>query len=362
MTDEHRKIKVLHVLNRMETGGIQSIVLDYYRTIDKDKFHFDFLVCRNSDCPFEDELVRNGARIIRTPKFYEPISYFCFVNNYLKENQYDIIHSHVGTLSFLPLLVAYRNNIKIRICHIHSITDVKEGIKALTKVILRPFSKMFANVYFSCGKKVAKWMYGDNPDVYIMENAIKVDRFRFDLNKREKIRKECNIPDEALLIGHIGWFIKLKNQQFLVKILERCIQSKENVYLMLIGGGKQVEKIKRMVKDKGLNDRVRFIGNIKDTSDYYSAFDLFCLPSLFEGMPVVTIEAQANGLPTIISDSITREAARNNNCLFLPLDKPEEWIESFHKLGRTDIINVEDIKEKCLNLENKYLELVKEYE
>ena len=205
-------------------------------------------------------------------------------------------------------------------------------------------------------------MYGDNPDVYIMENAIKVDRFRFDPNKRERIRKEYNIPDEALLIGHIGWFIKLKNQQFLVRILEKLIKTKENAYLMFIGGGKQVDKIKRMARDKGLSDRVRFIGNIKDTSDYYSAFDVFCLPSLFEGMPVVAIEAQANGLPTIISDSITREAERNNNCLFLPLDKPEEWIESFHKLGRTDIINVEDIKEKCLQLENKYLELVKEDE
>lgn len=357
-----KKTKILHVLNRMETGGIQSIVLDYYRTIDKNRFHFDFLVCRNSDCPFEDEIIKSGARIIRTPKFYEPIRYYCFVNNYLKENQYDIIHSHVGTLSLLPLLAAYKNKIKVRICHIHSITDIKEGMKALLKVVLRPFSKLYANVYFACGRKVAKWMYGNNQNVYIMENAIKVDRFRFDPNKRERIRKKYGIPDDALLIGHIGWFIKLKNQQFLVRLLEKCRKSEENVYLMFIGGGKQTDKIKAMVEDKGLAGRVRFIGNIKDTSDYYSAFDVFCLPSLFEGMPVVAIEAQANGLPTLISDSITREAARNDNCVFLPLDKPEEWIESFHKLGRTDIINVEDIKEKCLQLENKYLELVKEYE
>ena len=357
-----KKTKILHVLNRMETGGIQSIVLDYYRTIDKNRFHFDFLVCRNSDCPFEDELIGLGAKIIRTPKFYEPISYYRFVNNYLKENRYDIIHSHVGTLSLLPLLAAYKNKIKVRICHTHSITDIKEGIKALTKVVLRPFSKMYANVYFACGRKVAEWMYGNNKDVYIMENAIKVDRFRFDPLKRVKIRKQYNIPDDALLIGHIGWFIKLKNQQFLVRILEKCIQSKDNTYLMFIGGGKQIDKIKRMVRDKRLTDRVRFIGNIKDTSDYYSAFDVFCLPSLFEGMPVVTIEAQANGLPTLISDSVTKEAGRNGNCVFLPLDKPEEWIRSFHSLSRTDIINVEDIKDKCLNLEKKYLQLLKENE
>ena len=360
MTD--KKTKILHVLNRMETGGIQSIVLDYYRTIDKNRFHFDFLVCRNSDCPFEDELIKSGARIIRTPKFYEPLKYYRFVNQYLKENRYDIIHSHVGTLSLLPLLAAYKNKIKVRICHIHSITDIKEGMKALLKVVLRPFSKLYANVYFACGKKVAKWMYGNNPDVYIMENAIKVDRFQFDPLKRKRIRKQYNIPDDALLVGHIGWFIKLKNQKFLVNILDKCLKNGENVYLMFIGGGRMIDKIRKMVEDKGLGERVIFIGNIKDASNYYSAFDVFCLPSLFEGMPVVAIEAQANGLPTLISDSVTKEAGKNDNCVFLPLDKSEEWIRSFHSLSRTDIINVEDIKDKCLNLENKYLQLLKENE
>lgn len=362
MKKDDKKIRIVHVLNRMETGGIQSVVLDYYRVIDKERFHFDFLVCRNSDCPFEEELNEMGAAIIRTPKFYEPLRYYRFVYKYLKENHYDIIHSHVGTLSLLPLMAAYFAGIKVRICHTHSITDAKEGVKALMKVILRPFSKMFANVYFACGKKVAKWMYGNNENVFIMENAIKVERFGFDQDKREKIRKQYEIPEDALLIGHIGWFIKLKNQKFLVELLDKCKEANDNVYLMLIGGGKMVGKIQDMVRERGLEDRVRFVGLINDTSDYYSAFDVFCLPSLFEGMPVVTIEAQANGLPVIISDTITREARRNDNCIFLPLSEPESWIKAFHSLQRTDIINVEDIKDKCLLLERKYLELIREFE
>ena len=361
MADKDKTIKALHVLNRMETGGIQSVVLDYYRNIDRNRFHFDFLVSQNSACPFEEELLEKGASIVRTPPFYKPLSYYRFVSSYLKENKYDIIHSHVGTLSLMPLMAAYNNKIKVRICHIHSITDPKEGLKAVMKVILRPLSKIYANVYFACGKRVAKWMYGNNKDVFIMENAINVDKYKFNQEKRTRIRKEYDIPDNALLVGHIGWFLRLKNQKFLVDLIDRCKKNNDKVYLMLIGGGKQLNKIKEMVEMHGLKDRVRFIGLVNDASDYYSAFDVFCLPSLFEGMPVVTIEAQANGLPTIISDTITTEAKRNDNCIYLPLNEPEKWIESFHSLKRTDIINVDGIENKCQKLEKKYIELIEKY-
>ena len=322
-------IRVAHVIGKWIGGGVESVVMNYYRHIDKTKIQFDF-ICDNdsTDIPYE-EIRKLGGEIILVPPYQQILNYQKELIKLFKENKYKIVHSHINTLSVFPLRAAKKAGVPVRIAHSHSTSNKKEWEKNLIKNILRPFSKVFATDYMCCSELAGRWLFGDKEydkgNVYLLNNAIEVDKFLYNPELRKQKRKEFNINDDTLVIGHIGRFVEQKNHRFLIDIFNEIHKSKENSVLMLVGQGPLMEETKEKVESLGLSNYVMFLGQRNDVSELYQVFDVFVLPSLYEGLPVVGVEAQAAGLLCIFSDDMTKETKVLDTTEFLLEKKSKEW-------------------------------------
>ena len=322
---EHAPLRVLQVLNHMDFGGIESVVMNYYRFIDRRKVQFDFAVSKDSRLPQSDEIKRLGGSIYQLPQVLHPGKYIAALMDILRERSYQVVHCHMNTLSVLPLLAAYLAGTRVRICHNHTTAHFKEGLRTVVKYGLRPLCKWFATDYFACGEYAGRWMYGnrcfDAGNVYVMRNAIDTQRFQFEPAKRERVRNELGIADK-FVIGHIGRFMYQKNHAFLVDVFYEVYQRRKDAVLLLVGEGELLGRIRDKVQRMGIADAVIFYGSSRDTGELYPAMDLFCLPSFYEGVPVVAIEAQGNGLPVLVSDKVSQEAKLQNDYMIVPLSLP----------------------------------------
>lgn len=360
-------VRVAQILNRMDNGGIESVVMNYYRNIDRSKVQFDFFVYEDSTFPQRDELERLGAGIYLIPSYTRQWKYQKTLCNLFRANKYYVVHSHLSTMSIFPLFAAWVAKVPVRICHNHSTAERGEGKKTLLKYALRPFAKLFATHYFACGDKAARWMYGnrsvDAGKVTIMPNAVDTNRFRYNVKTRENLRKQLEIPIDALVIGHVGRFTYPKNHKRLLEIYKEFSGRRDDVYLLLVGDGEMYEQILEIAGKIG--ERILFTGSRQDANQLYSVMDVFCLPSFYEGMPVVAWEAQANGLCCIFSANVSKEAAVIPECEFLELDaKNITWCEALERAMKVTRRQrekekpclVPDIEEWAERLEQKYLE------
>lgn len=365
-------IRVAQVIGIAGTGGVESCIMNYYRHIDKTKIQFDFLVESTSKIINKDDIEKMGGKIITIPSYRKNIFKFILeLKKIFEKEKYDIVHSNMNTLSVFVLYAAKKAKIKIRIAHSHSTTNKKEWKKNMIKNMLKPFSKLYATHYFACGELAGRWMFGNKTfnkgKVKIINNAIDIRKFKFDPNIRKKIRSELKL-DDSFVIGHIGRFMKQKNHKFLIDIFNEYQYKVPNSVLLLVGEGSLFEKIKKMVEEKGLSDKVVFVGAVVNPEEYYQAMDCFVLPSLYEGLPVVGIEAQANGLPLLLSNSITKEVVINDNVKQLSLKKREEWILELDNIfgfkknrGYSQIENSKyDIVIEADKLTNKYIAILEE--
>lgn len=236
------------------------------------------------------------------------------------------------------------------------------------KLVLRPFANVYPTVRFACSRYAGKWLFGKNADFTVIPNAIELDKFRFNAETRKQTRKELGISDDTFLIGHVGRFMPQKNQSFLVDVLAGLLPKRSDVMLAFVGDGPDRTAVQQYVEELGIADHVLFLGQRSDVNRLYQAFDVFCLPSLYEGLCVVGIEAQRAGLPCLFSDAITREVDVTGASRFMPITSPEEWISfisaieslsNLHSSKRSDQISG-DIEEydiqRCAN------SLVKKYE
>lgn len=323
-------LRIAQVLNRMDSGGIESVVMNYYRHIDRNRIQFDFYFAADSTFPQREELGRLGAEVFLIPPYNRPFAYHQTLYHAFKKRKYAIVHAHLSTMSVFALFAAWRAGVPVRICHNHTTAHWGEGKKTLLKYILRPFNKLFATDYFACGEKAGRWMYGnrcfDAGRVHIMPNAIDTKKYEFDQDARVRLRNELNIPQTAFVVGHVGRFMYQKNHLFLLQVFRGVLRLQENSFLLLVGEGELQEMVRQSVREQGLEGRVIFTGARKDVSKLYSAMDVFCLPSYYEGLPVVALEAQANGLPCFFSKCITEEV-QLSNAERLPLDEPEKWLK-----------------------------------
>lgn len=350
-----KPIQVAQVLNHMDSGGIESVVMNYYRHIDRSKIQFDFYFAENSAFPQKEELERLGAGIYPIPSYSRPLAYHKALYKAFKAGKYKIVHAHLSTMSVFPLFAAWRAGVPVRICHNHTTAYWGEGPKTLLKYILRPWNKLFATDYFACGETAGRWMYGDKlfdrGQVTVMPNAIDTKKFAYDPQARERLRREMKIPPDAFVMGHVGRFVYQKNHSFLTDIFAEVLKRQPNSSLLLVGEGPLMEAIQKKTQALGIENKVIFTGARRDVDKLYSVMDVFCLPSFYEGMPVVAWEAQANGLSCIFSEKITREAANDSNCQFLKPDQnAEEWAKALLDAnGRTASI-VPDISEMAFRL------------
>ena len=305
---EKNSIIVAQVMGKWLGNGVESVIMNYYRHLDHSKVQFDFICDEDSTRIPYDEIKKLGGRVFLVPKYQNLPKYLKALEKLFKENQYRIVHSNLSTLSVFPLYIAKKVGVPIRIAHSHSTSNPKEWKRNLIKNILRPFSKRYATDYFACSEIAGRYLFGnkafDQGKVKIIHNAIDIEKFKFDEVARKKLRKEFGIKDSTVVIGHVGRFVQQKNHTFLVDVFKEYHKKNPDSKLLLVGSGPLENEIKKKVEKFGLKDFVLFLGQRDDINKLYSVMDVFCLPSLYEGLPVVGVEAQVAGLPCVFSDKI----------------------------------------------------------
>lgn len=359
-------IRILQSVNIMDRAGLETMLMNYYRNIDRDVVQFDFLTHRDFEGAYDDEIRTLGGKIYHAPRLYPQhlSSYYKYMRKlFCEHREYRIIHSHMDSMSYFPLKAAKLNGIPIRIAHSHTSKldfDLKfpikyYALKSLTKV---------ANYNIACGKIAGKFLFHDS-QFGIVHNAIDLSKFAFDEEIRKTIRNKLNIQN-CFVIGHVGRFCYIKNQLFLVEILKEVLKYRPNSILALVGKGPDERKIREKAKKLGVENNVLFLIDRADVAELYQAFDIFVMPSLFEGLPVVGVESQANGLPVIISDKVSSEIMITNNISQLSLkNSASEWANciltsdckrnnfAFSELQKAGY----DIKNEAMNLQNFYVDL-----
>ena len=323
-------IRVLQILGIVAGGGVESVIMNYYEHIDRTKVQFDFVVHNDNKIDITDKVKQMGGRVYQvTPYYRNPIAFVWDIYKVLKKNHYTIVHSNMNTLSAFPLFAAWLAGVPVRILHNHSTASPGETKRNIMKYILRPLAKLFANRYFACSRLAGEWMYGkkmmDSGKVTIINNAIDLKKYAFNPRKREALRKELGITDE-FVIGHVGRFMFQKNHEFLIDVFAKALKMQPNMVLLLIGDGPLKQSIEDKVRKLGIEENVKFLGLRNDVQDLYNAMDLFVLPSYYEGLPVVGVEAQANGLPMLVSTNVTPEMKKTHIVKYVNLsDGIKAW-------------------------------------
>ena len=365
-----KPIKVLQIIGDVVGGGVETVIMNYYRNIDKTKIQFDFVVHKGALLQYITQVKNYGGKVYEITSYKSNILKYTYeIYKIIKENNYEIVHSNMNSLSGFPLFAAYLAGAKVRILHNHTTDNPAEGIRTVAKRILRPFARLFANQYWACSKLAAEWMYGKNTvtngKITIINNDIDLEKFKFNKEKREKLRKKLGI-ENCFVIGHVGRFVKTKNHEFLIEIFNEVLKQKSNAKLLLIGDGNLKSLIEAKVQNLGIEKAVIFLGVRNDVADLYNVMDVFVFPSLYEGLGMAVIEAQVNSLPTIVSIAIPAEAKISEYIKFISLQQPlKDWLNEVENAKRKELnisdelLKKFDIREESKKLENLYLKLIK---
>lgn len=364
------QVRILHIVPNMQSGGLETFIMNLYRNIDRTKIQFDFLVHYKERKFYDDEIEKLGGKIYRFSLRNDNniFKYVKELDKFFKEHkEYKILHCHMASIGFLAFFIARRNGVKVRISHSHNSATDKTIKGRIKRILMLPY-KYVTTLNFACSTLAGKYLYGKK-EFEVIPNAIEVDRFKFNEKSRWEIRDNLSITEDIFLIGHIGRFNIQKNHDFLINIFNEYHRKNKKSKLLLIGDGELKDKIIQKVNDLQLSDDVIFTGNVKNVNDYYNAMDVFVLPSLFEGLPVVGVEAQANGLPFIVSDKVSNELNLSEKVNYLELDIPK-WVKKLEEINHSCVdrlCNFEKLSQSEYNakkqaecLQIKYTKLMKE--
>jgi len=364
--------RIAHVIGNITKAGVESVVFNYYRYIDKSKIQFDFII--HDDSPYEipEDIINLGCKVYKVPPYKKLPKYIKALKNIFITGNYKIVHSHMSTLSVFTLYAAKLAKVPVRISHSHATAGKGKGefLRNILKYILRLFSKKYATHYFACSKLAGKWLFGNkafkNGKITVLNNAIDPKRYIFNEQIRKKTRDKLNISDKFVL-GHVGRFMPQKNHNFLIDIFSEVYKKNKNSILLLIGDGELKNKIIKKAEKLKLLNNIMFLGARDDVNELYQAMDVFILPSLYEGLPVVLVETQIAGLPSIISDKVTEETKFSDIVYFMNLNqKPLEWANEILKNTNKKRINTANderakkyyITEEANILNNIYYQMI----
>lgn len=323
-------IRVLQVVTIMNRGGLETMLMNYYRKLDKSKIQFDFMTNRVERGHYDDEIEALGGKIYRLspikPGNYK--KYFKELDNFFnKHKEYKVVHSHINENSGFVLKVAKKAGIECRIAHSH-LSDLKFDYKYPFRVYARKNLKGNVSDYFACSERAGQWLFGKEISslgkVTVLNNAVDTEKFKINNDIRDKVRMKLGV-EEKKVIGHVGRFNPQKNHEFLIDVFNEVYKKDKNTVLLLVGDGYLKEKIKEKVKKLNLEQGVKFLGVREDIPELMQAMDLFLFPSQFEGLAVVMVEAQAAGLKVITSTGVTKESDITNNVEFIDLSKGAEY-------------------------------------
>ena len=366
-----KMIRVAHAIGSLEIGGSQSFVMNLYRSIDRNRVQFDFIVEHPRESPYYSEISDLGGQIFELPAFRGNIIRYRSSWSDLLSNhpEWKVLHSHVRSTASLYLPLAKERGIKT-IIHSHSTSEAK-NIMAPVKRLLEYPLRYQADYYFSCSDGAGRWLFGNKlvnqGRVEIVPNAIDALSFKYDAGIRKSVRSELNIESTALVVGHVGRMVPVKNHEFILRVFQQVHARNNNSRLLLIGDGPERANLEKIASELGIKNSVIFAGLRGDINRCLQAMDLFIMPSLYEGFPVSLLEAQASGLPCVISDVITTETDVCSEAIRrLSLeDKVEIWAEAcFEKstANRADACTAVasagfDVCENAAKLQSFYLTL-----
>lgn len=335
-------IRVLHFAFGFDVGGIESMLMNLYRRIDRTKVQFDFYTF-SSVSQYEDEIRSLGGSVYHartSGNGFNPWEYLPEIKAFLKNRSYNVVHIHAGPLMVSRYTVSLCSKMKIPMIILHS-----HSTRPINTVRTRILNNLYLFFYgdrstcrLSCSDMAGKSMFAERSYLFY-KNGIDCARFGFNHDVRQQTRQNFCIPETAWVIGHVGRFDRIqKNQSFLIDIFSAFKRIHPQSFFLLVGDGDTKVEIEAKAKRLGLMDSIRFVGNRSDTENFYSAMDCFVLPSFFEGLPVVGVEAQASGLPCLFADTVTRETQVLSNVCFLSLsDAPHVWAEKCLELIKSNV-------------------------
>lgn len=361
-------IRVAQVVGKMVGGGVEQVLMNYHQHIDRDCVQFDFLVDSDSTFVPEREIESRGGRVFQVPPYQSQFAYQRELGRLFYEQNWPIVHSHINALSVFPLYAAKRACVPVRIAHSHSTSGKGEWGRNAAKVVLKHFANCCPTDRMACGGSAGRWLFGKGAAFEIVPNAIDIAAFEPNATVRISARRELGISDNEFVVGHIGRFVAQKNHLFLLHVFKEVIALEPKAVLLLIGEGPLRPRMEQLAQDLGIKGAVHFLGARGDVSALYQAFDVFCLPSLYEGFPVVSVECQASGTPMLVSDEVTHEAAVTSLVDFEPLSVSScEWAKHLLSMkGRSPNgadrkgLDAFDIRCAALCLAERYVALADE--
>lgn len=329
-------IRILMLFTILNRGGAETMVMNYYRNIDRTRVQFDFLVHREERGAYEDEIEALGGRIYRMMPLY-PLTFGKYqkqISNFFDEHpEYRIIHGHCSELGYFIYKEAHKRRIPVIIAHAHSANamwDKKWFFRTYFKYAMRKYVTHF----FTCGEEAGVWLAGKKlgKKAVLQRNSIDTQRYRYSSETSAKVRKSLGIPADCAVIGHVGSFQKVKNHAFLIDVFQKLHQRYPLTRLVLVGEGSLRMEMMQRVKDLELEEAVLFLGSRSDVPDLLKAMDVFVFPSLWEGLSVAMMEAQSAGLPCVVSDTIPKEVGMTDLVTFVSLNESiDTWIAAIEK-------------------------------
>lgn len=313
-------IRILHIVQRMEAGGTQALLMNIYRNIDRNKVQFDFLVEYNEKQFYDDEIISLGGRIFYTNvrNDYKISKFKKTLKHILNENNYKIVHVHAFTIGYVCLKTAKECGVPVRIAHSHNNETVHDK-KYLIKRFMQKIYPIYATDLFACSNEAGKYLFKDRKFT-VLNNAIDAKKFEYNENIRIEMRKTLGVSNN-FVIGHVGRLHPQKNHLFLIDVFKEIKDRINNAKLILVGTGPLENEIRQKAESYNLQEDVIFLGNRADMNNIYQAMDIFVFPSLFEGLGIVSVEAQASGTPVICSDKLPKEVEITDICKKVSLDE-----------------------------------------
>lgn len=325
-----KQIKIAQIIGKGSNGGVESIILNYYKHIDRRLFRFDFFIENETELINKKVIEKLGGRLFIIPSYKKLFSFIKTLKNIFLEEKYDIIHSNLNSLSVFPLYVAKKVKCPVRIAHSHSMSSKNEFIRNLVKSFLKVFSKKYATHFFACSLEAGTWLFGkdiiNNKRFFIVNNGIQIDKFRYNSKYNDELREELGIKKDDFVFGIIGRFEKQKNHLFALKIFKQISKLYDNVKLILIGDGSLENEYRKFININNLSNFIFIVKPVNDVYKYYSLFNAFLFPSLYEGLGMVLIEAQVNGLKCFVSEFIPKEAIITQDVHVISISDQGKWL------------------------------------
>ena len=352
------KTHVLHVVGEMNYGGTEAFLMNLLRSVDRGKYQFDFVEQTPKSCAHDEEILALGSRIFRCPHIsLTSLGVYrkWWRDFFAQHPEYQIIHGHSRGSAPIYMDEAHRAN-RIVIAHCHSNSHGR-GFKGAVRYIWQLPLRRLGDYNFACSHDSGISQYGKNASFTVIKNGIQADRFSWNPEERELVRRTFGIRDEEIVIGNVARFESPKNHVYLIKIFYEIFKLDSRARLMLIGTGTQESYVRQTIRQYGLDDRVLFLGNRDDVYRYYQAMDAFVLPSLFEGLGIVNLEAQASGLQCFASSKVVAPESKVSELMhFISLEEsPRIWADTIlnclsNQSSRTS--HVQDVRDAGFDIED----------